>query len=276
MQQVKTMPAHMVRLAARPPGASPLRDSPSVRREVQECGIHEPFIVRSLPDPDSDRYEVLTQPAKFIAAVHLGFKTISVLVRDDIDDDEALRVVSSQYGVTDKNPIDDALWLKEQLEEQRDGEGGGSPNIARLARLTERGRSEVTRTLQLLELPGEVQDLIRAGELPPSHARPLLKLKKSQQQCDYAHRSVSQSLSLKALQKLIDSRSQVVSASKPPADLPGAANKTPDIVRLERTISDLLGSAVDIDPDQGQMTIKYFGDLDALQGILERLGYTEE
>lgn len=274
MQQVREMPAHQIRLAVRPPGASPLKDSPSARREVQELGIHEPFIVRSLPDPD--QYEVLTQPARFIAAVRLGMQSIPVLVRDDIDDEEALRVVSSQYGVAEKNPIDDALWLKEQLEQQQEGEGGGSPNIARLARLTDRGRSEVTRTLQLLELPLEVQDLIRSGELPPSHARPLLKLKKPQQQCDFARRSVLQSLSLKALQKIIDSRSKPAAVPAPIANLPSAEDKSPDIVRLERTMTDILGSSVEIDPGQGQMTIKYFGDLDALQGILERLGYTEE
>ena len=174
--QLTTMPAHNMRLAARPPGASPMSDTPAIRRDLEQSGIPEPFLIR--PVSGRTEYEVLTQPARFMAALRLGIPDVPVLVRDDLDDEQAARVVSRHYGLTKNNPIDDAESLLEQLEFQRagDGEGSGAPNISRLARLVGRGRTEVTRSLQLLDLPADVQEFIRRGDMPPSHARPLLKL----------------------------------------------------------------------------------------------------
>lgn len=276
--QVTTMPAYKMRLAERPAGAGTLTNSPAVRRDVQEFGIHVPFVLRQLPN--KDLYEVLTQPERFVAAVNLGLEDLPVLVRDDIDEDEASRMVTSQYGVADNNPIDDALWLEEQLRLSSEGEPKGrrSRNLSRLARLTGRGRTEVTRALQLLELPGDVQDMIRCGDLPPSHARPLLKLKTAAEQIEFAGRSFAESLSLKALQKQVkDALPQEPVAKARPAS--STQNPTPskdkDLERLEQRMTELTGLPFEVDPAAGQVTIKYFGDLDALQGLLERLGYTE-
>jgi len=276
--EITTMPAYKMQLAERPPGLGALTNSPAVRRDVQEFGIHVPFVLR--PIPNDDCYEVLTQPERFVAAVNLGFEDLPVVVRDDIDEAEASRMVSSQYGVLDDNPIDDALWLEEQLKLQAAGEGKGkaSRNLSRLARLTGRGRTEVTRALQLLELPEDVQDMIRCGDLPPSHARPLLKLKSPADQVAFATRSFTESLSLKALQKLVGDALPESQAPKPSASSPAGSAHRPkdtDLARLEQRMTELTGLPFEVNPDEGHVTIKYFGDLDTLQGLLERLGYTE-
>lgn len=277
--QVTTMPAYRMRLAQRPAGVGALTNSPAVRREVQEFGIHVPFVLR--PIPDNDLYEVLTQPERFVAAVNLGLEYLPVLVREDIDEDEASRMVISQYGVADNNPINDALWLEEQLRLQSEGEPKGKRlrNLSRLARLTGRGRTEVTRALQLLNLPAEVQAMIRCGDLPPSHARPLFKLKTAAEQIEFADRSFAGSLSLKALQKLVEDALPDASAPKAPnsaATHSIALSKDRDLERLEQRITELTGLPFEVDPTQGHVTIKYFGDLDTLQGLLNRLGYTEQ
>jgi ParB family chromosome partitioning protein len=51
----------------------------------------------------------------------------------------------------------------------------------------------------------------------------------------------------------------------------------PDLARLERELGEHLGTQVRIDHTRsgnGQLVLKY-GTLDALQGLLERLGYRE-
>ena len=44
-----------------------------------------------------------------------------------------------------------------------------------------------------------------------------------------------------------------------------------DLQRLERTITDLVGCQFEI--QEGRAIFNFFGDIDILEGLLERIGY---
>ena len=50
----------------------------------------------------------------------------------------------------------------------------------------------------------------------------------------------------------------------------------PDIRRLERDLSEALGSATRVDTRAGRLVIHYGNNLGVLEGVLERLGLNKE
>lgn len=265
----------------RPPGVA-LADTPRVRRRVRDSGFARPIPVRP---GRGGRLEVLGEVGPYLAALRLGVSFVPVHVLDQLDDAEADRLISVGYACRFEDPIEEAEFYAERLE---DVPPGTRPSISRLARLTGKGRSYLSRTLALLELHPAVQDHLVAGRISRTHARNLVTVRPVSRQKALAERVIRDRLSERALARLV-SRGQAAahqppeaSPSSPTASSPALVTppspvrtKDPDTLRLERLVSELLGCPFEIDPDAGLCTIRYFRDLDTLSGLLERLGYRE-
>ena len=242
------------------------KDTPALRRRIQGHGCIEPVVVRPCPG-QPDRYEIISNAETYIAAGKLGLSKVPVVVRDDLDDDEAEEILREQQLSAGGNPIDEAESLEQQLGEQSMVHGG-KPSIARLARLTGKSRSQVSRALALLTLPPDVQDHFRAGRLSAAHGRLLVKLTSPTEQKRLASKAVREGLSVRALADLVNGSTDTEQVSAAPA-----AQKDADTLRLERDLTALVGSPVSIDHTNGTLTIQYFRNFETLEGILERLGH---
>ena len=103
------------------------------------------------------------------------------------------------------------------------------------------------------------------GEIDMGHARALLPLS-SALQIQVAQRVAQKGMSVR------DTERAVQLALKPPKE-PVAKKPDRDVLRLQEELSDLLGAQVEIRTNQkgaGKIQID-FGDLDQLEGILQRL-----
>ncbi len=243
------------------------KDTPELRRRIQDHGCIEPIVVRQSTGTPG-RYDILVNPEVYIAAGKVGLDRVPIVVRDDIDDQEADEIISAQQRGVSGNPIDEAEWFQERLDEQVEIHGG-KPKIARLARLVGKSRSHVSRALALLTLPSPVQECFRRGELSAAHGRFLVKLKNSTQQKQLSARAVKQGLSVRDLQAIVNGAGELAQASASTTE----AKKDPDTLRLERQVTDLVGSPVTIDHQAGTLSIQYFGNYETLEGILAKLGY---
>ena len=152
------------------------RVTPELRRRIQDHGFVDPVVVRPQPG-EPGRYEILSNPEAYLAAGKLGIHEVPVIIRDDIDDEEAAEIVHAQYQSVKGNPMEEAEWYEEKLAEFASADSKKS-NIAKVARLTGKSRSHVSRSLALLTLPLEVQEHFRRGDLSAAHGRFLVKLKK--------------------------------------------------------------------------------------------------
>jgi hypothetical protein len=73
-----------------------------------------------------------------------------------------------------------------------------------------------------------------------------------------------------------EQRVRTLRAQTPPSDPSPAASSSvadADLHRLESVMTDLLGCQFRLDTSRGVAEIAYYGDLEILQGVLERLGY---
>jgi ParB family chromosome partitioning protein len=124
----------------------------------------------------------------------------------------------------------------------------------------------------LLDLPDDLQVLLERGELTPGHLRPLVTLRDSELQRRLAQQFIVQRLSVRqAEQRVRETRAAAPSMSQP--EPTNAPDPDVDLRHLESHMTELLGCRFHVDAKRGVAEIAYYGDLEILQGVLERLGY---
>ena len=133
--------------------------------------------------------------------------------------------------------------------------------------IRDRSRSTITNLLRLLSLSSEVQELLQEGKIEMGHARALLTLNENDQ-LDCAMRVVSESLSVRECEVIaakLSGNKKNQSKTHP--------TKDPNTVSLEKELTEVLGSAVEIKHNKkgnGKLIISY-KSLAVLQGIVEKI-----
>ncbi len=135
-----------------------------------------------------------------------------------------------------------------------------------------RSRAAVSNLLRLLELPEAVRVLVQTGAIEMGHARALLPLAEPMAVA-LARQAAEEGWSVRQ----VEHRVQQLATGKVPSDpkktAPKAKPPQADIAALERELSDMLGSKVNVlngRGNRGKLVIHY-ASLDALDGVLERL-----
>jgi ParB family chromosome partitioning protein len=156
------------------------------------------------------------------------------------------------------NPLEEALGLQRLIDEF-------AMTHQQAADAVGRSRPAASNLLRLLQLAPPVQELLMRGEVDMGHARALLPLAGALQ-VQLAQRVVQKGLSVRETERLVQY------ALRPPKEQE-APKPDRDVLRLQDELADLLGAQVAIRANQrgaGKVLIE-FGDLDQLEGILQRL-----
>ena len=123
--------------------------------------------------------------------------------------------------------------------------------------------------MRLLDLPESVQAMVGDGSLTMGHARALIGAEGAE---GIARKIVRDGLSVRAVEALV--RDGKGGGRKAPLEYKSVeGNRDPDIVAVERHLSELLGIGVAIHyagGGKGALTLK-FGSLDQLDMICQRL-----
>jgi ParB family chromosome partitioning protein len=221
---------------------------------IQEHGILQPILVRPKPKAPG-RYQILGGERRWRAAQQARLHDVPVVIRE-LDDRAAMAA-----GLVENLQREDLNALEEAEGYQRlMGEFGLKQEA--LGQAVGKSRSHVANTLRLLNLPGRVRDLLRAGTLSAGHARALLGAEDPER---LAGLVVVRGLSVRQTEAL------AAAAPRDPAAR-RAAKQDPDTAALERRLTEKLGLRVGIKSDGkgGQVTIAY-RDLDQLEGVLRLL-----
>jgi ParB family chromosome partitioning protein len=221
---------------------------------IQEHGILQPILVRPKPKAPG-RYQILGGERRWRAAQQARLHDVPVVIRE-LDDRAAMAA-----GLVENLQREDLNALEEAEGYQRlMGEFGLKQEA--LGQAVGKSRSHVANTLRLLNLPGRVRDLLRAGTLSAGHARALLGAEDPER---LAGLVVVRGLSVRQTEAL------AAAAPRDPAARRGA-KQDPDTAALERRLTEKLGLRVGIKSDGkgGQVTIAY-RDLDQLEGVLRLL-----
>lgn len=230
-----------------------LADSISAR------GLLQPIILRR--SPDGEGYQLVAGERRWRAAQRAGLHQIPALVRD-LDDAATYEIaLVENIQRQDLNAIEEAGAYRRLIDDF-----GHSQEA--LARLVGKSRSHAANLMRLLDLPASVQTLVGDGSLMMGHARALIGADGAEA---IARRVVKEGLSVRAVEALV--RSEKGGGRKVPVAESSGPNRDPDIVAVERHLSELLGIGVAIQyagDGKGALTLK-FGSLDQLDMICQRL-----
>ena len=226
-------------------------------QSIKEQGILQPLVVRRLA---SGRFEIVVGERRWRAAQLAGISTVPAIIRDLNNDETAKIALIENLQREDLNALDQAKGL---FRLQREF------NLTQeeLGAAVGKSRSTVTNLLRLLSLCSEVQSLLEEGKIEMGHARSLLTLSEEVQlQC--AQRVISESLSVRECETMVSGLSGVEKK-----DTKSQTQRDPNTVSLEKELSEILGSPVQIKHNKkgaGKLIVSY-KNLDALEGVLNRL-----
>lgn len=217
-------------------------------------GVLQPILVRPA---EEGRYEIVAGERRWRAAQMAGLHEIPVVIRtfSDIDGFEAAIIENVQR--TDLNPIEESQGYQRLIQEF-----GHTQEM--VASVTGKARSHVANLLRLLDLPEDVQTLVKLGLLSLGHAKAVMQAKDPSA---LAKEIAAQGLTVRQAEEAAR-RSQGITAPKPQS----SSRRDPELDALEAQLGETLGIQVSIEArgKRGTVTLK-FSDLDQLDTIIARL-----
>ncbi|MHB1245813.1 MAG: ParB/RepB/Spo0J family partition protein [Sulfuriferula sp.] len=221
---------------------------------IKSQGLMQPILVREVR---ADCYEIIAGERRWRAAQLAGMGSVPVVVKVVPDDAALAMALIENIQREDLNPLEEAAGIQRLIDEFQMTHQTAAEAVGR-------SRSAVTNLLRLLNLAKPVQAMVLEQRLDMGHARALLALTHSKQN-EAAHVIVQKQLSVREAERLVGQMLNPPIATAKKIDR--------DIQRLEETLSDRLGTRVNIlsrKGGAGKLTIEYASH-EQLEGILGKL-----
>jgi ParB family transcriptional regulator, chromosome partitioning protein len=207
---------------------------------VSECGVLQPVLVRPL---QGGEYELLAGERRWGAAKLAGLQSIPALV-SRYEDRAALEVgLIENMAREDLNPVEEARACATLAKEL-------GLSLRQIGRRVGRDRVDVWKLIGLLDLPGEILELLERGELSTGHGIALQRVKDLDARLSLAREAVSEGWSVKTLERYI--RASKVKTLEPGSTGEQALDQGQQqdlaALSLARAWGDLLGAEVHVRP----------------------------
>ncbi len=229
---------------------------------IRAKGVIQPLIVR--PSADG-RYEIVAGERRWRASQAANLHELPVIIRDFSDVEMLEIAIIENIQRADLNPLDEAEAYRQLMDKF-------GHTQEKIAEGLSRSRSHIANLLRLLNLPSDVQDLVRHGALSAGHARALVG---NAEASDLAKQIVARGLSVRAVEDLVRKPSENGS-NKAPRRV--SNDKDADTRALENDLAANLKMNVEISHDAngqgGTLQIKY-ADLDDLDLLCRALSLAD-
>jgi ParB family chromosome partitioning protein len=223
---------------------------------LKAAGIIQPLVVRR----QGDGYELIAGERRWRAAKLAGMATVPAIVRNVDGATQAQLALIENIQREDLNPIDRAEGYRSLVDQL------GLTQQELASRLGEE-RSSIANFIRLLDLAEPVREMVRDGRVSLGHAKLLAGVPDILAQTRLADTVVAQSLSVRNLERLLQSDAE----AKPPRRPTGSMAHLAD---LEKSISRQLGMRVQVrsgGKGKGRLVVHY-ASLDQFDDLLAKLG----
>lgn len=258
--------AEMIRIS----DIDPRRDQPrkSFDREALEVladsiathGVLQPIIVRENADLEGV-YEIIAGERRWRAAKMAGLSEIPAVIFTGDELKAAQVALIENIQREDLNPVEEAMGYGALIE--RFG-----LTQDQVAKQVGKSRSTVTNMLRLLDLPAEVLEMLRVGDLSTGHARALLALESEESMIEVANRIVAKSLSVREVESIV----KRMNTAEEPAEEKVHPQIKVHMKELERRAMSTLGRKVRISRSSRKKVVELTYDNDEdLEALLRSL-----
>jgi ParB family chromosome partitioning protein len=224
-------------------------------QSIRENGIIQPLVLRR----SGNRYQLIAGERRWRAAKMAGLPHVPAVVQEYSDDRLMEVTLIENIQREDLNPIEvahafDRLSREFHLSHEQ------------IASRTGKDRTTITNVIRLLRLPGDIQLLVAEHRLSMGHARAILGLPTPELQVQVAERTVSQGLSVRQVERLVQ---RMVEPREPKT--PEQAAVDPNVKSALEELERVLGTRVRLvekAENRGRLEIEYYS-MDDLTRIYE-------
>ena len=224
---------------------------------IKANGILQPLLVRKL----GEGFEIVAGERRWRAARIAGLLNIPVVVQDIADENVLTLALIENIQRDDLNAIETAAAFDRLSRDL-------NLTHEEIGRRTGKDRTTITNFLRLLRLPDDVQAMLGDSRLSMGHARTLLALPTEELQRSVAEKIVSQGLSVRATEKLVQSMTE-------PREIKDdqIVQIDPNVKAAAEELQRVLGTRVNINAKnkkRGRIEIEYYSQ-EELQRIYQML-----
>jgi ParB family transcriptional regulator, chromosome partitioning protein len=236
---------------------------------IKNQGLLQPIVLRK----KGNRYEIISGERRFRAFQHLRRDTVPCYVRGNVSDNEMLELALVENIQREElNEIEKAIAYKKLIEQC------GYTHDA-LAQKVGKSRAVVSNSMRLLNLPAEVQEMVRKNQLSMGHARAVLAVEGPKAQLEAARRILQDGLTVRDAENIVKTdkggAADGVERVKPVVAAPEADDQPedPNVAHALEQLRYKFGTSVRLKvagEGRGRIEIEYFseGDLVRLFDIL--------
>lgn len=213
---------------------------------IREYGLIQPIVVKL---NKNGYYTIIAGERRWRAARKAGLKEIPAVIKDVSEQTEKEITLIENIQREDLNALEEAAGIKELM----DVYGLTQEDVAKKIG---RSRPAVANILRLLNLPEEIQKLVKEGTLSQGHARALLAVEDKIKAQEIAKLIIAQDMSVRQTEAYIAGLSKVKTVKKPTKEEIEIARH---IKALEESLSSELGTKIKIvnKKNKGRIEIPY-------------------
>jgi len=156
---------------------------------IATYGVLQPIIVRKNPDATGN-YEIIAGERRWRAAKMAGLSEIPAVIFDGDELKAAQVALIENIQREDLNPVEEAMGYGALIEKF-------GLTQDQVAKQVGKSRSAVANTLRLLDLPDEILEMLKNGDISEGHARALLALDSEDAMISLAQRIIAGKLSVR-------------------------------------------------------------------------------
>ncbi len=228
---------------------------------VREHGVLQPLVVRSA----GDHFQLIAGERRLRAAQAAGLTSVPVHVVEFNDQQVFEAALAENIQRTDLNPIEKAIGFRDYLDKFKmtQDQLGAKLGI---------DRSSVSNLVGLLNLPADVQDAVRFGQISLGHAKVLKGISDPDRQSALCKQVVVQGLSVHALEQLMKA-TRSDSSTKDEREPATKFEKTAHVTSVENELRQRLAVKVEIKvkaQEKGHIVIGFESN-DDFERIIEAL-----
>ncbi|MDC3184975.1 ParB/RepB/Spo0J family partition protein [Candidatus Pelagibacter sp.] len=218
---------------------------------IRERGIIQPIIVRKSGD-EKNKYEIIAGERRWLAAQNAGLHEVPI-VEVEADDLKSLEfAIVENVQRNDLNPIEEAKGYKRLIDEF-------SYDHEKVGKFIGKSRSHVSNCLRLLSLPDDVIELVENNLISQGHAKILVGLQNAK---SLAKKIIDKNMSVRQAENFI----KILKSNSKKSLI----KKDPNILEIEKNISDKIGLNVVIKNNKKNKGVLYFEykDMDQLNRLI--------
>ncbi len=222
---------------------------------IENQGLLQPVVLRQ----KADGYEIISGERRFRAFRYLKRDKVPCIVKPKVTDREMLELALVENIQREElNEIEKAIAYQKLLLEC-------NYTHEELSKRVGKSRTVITNSLRLLNLPDDIQNMVRRNELTMGHARALLSLDDSEKQLEMAKRIQEEKLTVRDIER--ESQEQKESKKRiKPADTPEPID--PDMAHQLERLQYKFGTSVKLKvsgENKGKLEIDYYSQEDLVR-----------